>query len=88
MENETKNNNYDGQKLEQWVIDKCDNWRDNYNNNYRESHDEYYRLWRGIWAKEDSMRETERSRIITPALQSNAHGSIPDPHLHMNDSTP
>ena len=76
MENETKNNNYDGQKLEQWVIDKCDNWRDNYNNNYRESHDEYYRLWRGIWAKEDSMRETERSRIITPALQQAVESSV------------
>tara|TARA_B110000305_G_C19450965_1_gene647924 strand:- start:376 stop:2349 length:1974 start_codon:yes stop_codon:yes gene_type:complete len=76
MENETNDNIYSGQKLEQWVIDKCDGWRDNYNNNYRTSHDEYYRLWRGIWAKEDSMRDTERSRIITPALQQAVESSV------------
>ena len=38
--------------------------------------DEYYRLWRGIWAEEDSMRGSERSRIISPALQQAVESSV------------
>tara|TARA_R110000796_G_scaffold224097_1_gene340368 strand:- start:2353 stop:4311 length:1959 start_codon:yes stop_codon:yes gene_type:complete len=64
------------EKLEEWVMDKCQGWRDNYDSSYRESHEEYYRLWRGIWAKEDSLRTTERSRIITPALQQAVESSV------------
>ena len=30
---------------------------------------EYERLWRGVWAAEDSTRKSERAKIITPALQ-------------------
>ena len=64
------------EKLEEWVMDKCQGWRDNSDSSYRESHEEYYRLWRGIWAKEDSLRTTERSRIITPALQQAVESSV------------
>jgi metal-responsive CopG/Arc/MetJ family transcriptional regulator len=31
--------------------------------------DEYERLWRGIYADEDKTRDSERSRLISPALQ-------------------
>jgi hypothetical protein len=65
-----------GGGLEGWVIDKCDAWRAHYESNYQEDHDEYYRLWRGIWAKEDSMRDSERSRIISPALQQAVESSV------------
>ena len=57
-------------------MDKCEGWRDHYDDNYRVSHEEYYRLWRGIWSKEDSLRQTERSRIITPALQQAVESSV------------
>ena len=38
------------QHIEDWVIDKCNTWRDHYESNYAERNEEYYRLWRGIWA--------------------------------------
>ena len=66
----------DEQTLEAWVINKCDNWRDHYQTNYAETHDEYYRIWRGIWDKSDSMRESERSRLISPATQQAVESSV------------
>jgi hypothetical protein len=67
---------YIQQSIEGWVIDKCDSWRDHYESNYAEKHEEYYRLWRGIWASEDSMRNSERSKIISPALQQAVESSV------------
>ena len=70
--------NFDDQSntLEGWVINKCNQWRDHYDSNYSEKHDEYYRLWRGIWSQEDSLRQSERSRIISPALQQAVESSV------------
>jgi len=62
--------------LEGWVINKCNQWRDHYDSNYSEKFDEYYRLWRGIWASEDTMRSSERSRIISPALQQAVESAV------------
>ena len=62
--------------LEGWVISKCNTWRDHYEANYQEKFDEYYRLWRGVWSQEDSMRNSERSRIISPALQQAVESSV------------
>jgi hypothetical protein len=64
------------QTLEGWVIGKCENWRDHYETNYSEIHDEYYRIWRGIWDKSDSARESERSRLISPATQQAVESSV------------
>ena len=64
------------QFLEQWVMHKCNQWRDHYEANYQEKFDEYYRLWRGIWAEEDSMRASERSRLISPALQQAVESAV------------
>jgi len=65
-----------GQTLESWVINKCDQWRDHYESNYAEIHDEYYRIWRGIWDKSDTMRDSERSRLISPATQQAVESSV------------
>jgi len=62
--------------LENWVMAKCDSWRDHYESNYSEKFEEFYRLWRGIWASEDSMRKSERSRIISPATQQAVESSV------------
>ena len=62
--------------LEDWVITKCDSWRDHFESNYAEKFDEYYRLWRGIWAAEDVTRQSERSKIISPALQQAVESSV------------
>ena len=34
------------ESLEDWVITKCEDWRDHYESNYEARFDEYYRLWR------------------------------------------
>jgi hypothetical protein len=62
--------------LENWVMAKCDSWRDHYESNYSERFEEFYRLWRGIWAAEDMERKSERSRIISPALQQAVESSV------------
>ena len=64
------------QSLENWVIYKCDTWRDHFESNYQEKFNEYYRLWRGIWSSADSERKSERSRIISPALQHAVESSV------------
>lgn len=69
-------NDYIQQSIEGWVMTKCDQWRDHYESNYSESHEEYYRLWRGIWAGEDSLRQSERSKLISPALQQAVESSV------------
>ena len=65
-----------GDSLTSWVMSKCEDWRDHYDTTYRNNHEEYYRLWRGIWAAEDKMRDSERSRIISPALQQAVESSV------------
>ena len=62
--------------LENWVMTKCDSWRDHYEANYSQKFEEYYRLWRGIWAAQDADRKSERSRIISPALQQAVESSV------------
>ena len=64
------------QTAESWVIDKAEQWRDHYSSNYEKKFDEYYRLWRGIWAAEDKIRESERSQLISPALQQAVESSV------------
>jgi len=64
------------QDLASWVIDKCSQWRDHYESNYQQKHEEYYRLWRGIWSQEDVERLSERSKIISPALQQAVESNV------------
>ena len=64
------------QTIEEWVITKCENWRDYYESNYEDRFEEYYRLWRGIWDPADSQRGSERSRIISPALQQAVESNV------------
>jgi len=64
------------ESLEGWVVDKCQSWRDHFESNYSEKFDEYYRLWRGQWAAEDKTRQSERSKIISPALQQAVESSV------------
>ena len=64
------------ESIENWVMDKCDDWANHYDQNYRNQHEEYYRLWRGIWSAEDKTRTSERSRIITPALQQAVESNV------------
>ena len=65
-----------GPDVTEWVMGKCEDWRDHYDSEYRLKHEEYYRLWRGIWDSSDKMRDSERSRLISPALQQAVESSV------------
>jgi len=56
-------------ELIQYVLAHCDQWRTNRNSNYLLDWKEYERMFRGTWAAEDKPRDSERSRIVTPAMQ-------------------
>ena len=56
-------------ELVSFVVDHCDRWRDWRNANYLPLWEEYERIFRGEWAAEDKTRDSERSRIVTPATQ-------------------
>jgi len=56
-------------ELTSWVTQHIVRWRDHRDANYMDLWQEYERVFRGIWAAEDKGRESERSRIISPATQ-------------------
>jgi hypothetical protein len=71
-------NNYDMQEdpvtkadkeLVNFVMSHCDQWRDWRDTNFLKKWDEYERLYYGIWSNEDRTRDSERSRIVTPAIR-------------------
>lgn len=55
--------------LVSWVMARVERWRRHRDSNYAKRWAEYYRLWRGFWADNDKTRDSERSRLIAPALQ-------------------
>lgn len=56
-------------ELTAFVTDHCNKWRDYRDTNFLPDWLEYERIFRGQWASEDKTRESERSRIVTPATQ-------------------
>ena len=68
---EEQENEYNGKeaKITEWVLSRCLMWRNHRDENYLESWKEYERLWRGLWSGEDKTRDSERSQLVTPALQ-------------------
>ena len=55
------------QDLADWVVSRCNTWRDFYESNYAERHEEYMRIYRSQWSAEDVERSSERSKLIAPA---------------------
>ena len=56
-------------ELVSFVVDHCDRWRSYRDTNYLDDWLEYERIFNGEWAAEDKTRDSERSRIVTPATQ-------------------
>ena len=54
-------------ELVSFVVDHCDRWRNYRDTNYLDDWLEYERIFNGEWAAEDKTRDSERSRIVTPA---------------------
>lgn len=55
--------------LASWVMHHVDGWRTWRNGEFSKRWAEYYRLWRGFWTIQDKNRDSERSQLISPALQ-------------------
>jgi hypothetical protein len=55
--------------LVSFVVDHCDRWRDWRDSNYETKWDEYERIYYGVWSAEDRTRDSERSKIISPATR-------------------
>ena len=56
-------------ELTSFVVNHCDRWRDYRDTNYLSDWLEYERIFNGEWDAQDKTRESERSRIVTPATQ-------------------
>lgn len=52
-----------------FVADHTDRWREYRDQNHMDKWEQYERIWRGIWADTDKTRQSERSKIISPATQ-------------------
>ena len=56
-------------KLLAFVVEHTDKWREYRDQNFLDDWLKYERVFRGQWASEDKARQSERSRIISPATQ-------------------
>ena len=56
-------------ELLEFIVDHTDRWRDYRNQNFLDEWEHYERIYRGKWAATDKNRESERSRLISPATQ-------------------
>ena len=52
-----------------FVVSHTDRWRDHRDENFLQDWLEYERIFRGVWEASDKTRDSERSRIISPATQ-------------------
>jgi hypothetical protein len=52
------------QSVEDWVMEQCNSWRNHFDNNYQDRFEE------------DKTRDSERSQIISPALQQAVESSV------------
>lgn len=56
-------------ELISWITARCDSWRDHRDQNYDDAWRRYENVWRGIWDADSKSRDSERSKIISPATQ-------------------
>jgi hypothetical protein len=59
-----------------WVTERITDGEDYRNINFKDKWDEYYRLWRGIHTEADKTRASERSKLISPALQQAIEAAV------------
>ena len=69
IETEDKEDTGTDSDLVSFVMNRVDRYTDHRDSLYLERWAEYERLWRGIWEEQDKVRDSERSRLISPALQ-------------------
>lgn len=64
--------------LVSWVMTRVRDWEDHRKQNYDERWKEYWRMWRGFWSQQDKSRDSERSRLIHPALSQAVDSTVAD----------
>lgn len=62
--------------LVSWVMATIQPWKEYRQSNYDEKWKEYYRIWRGIFKQQDKTRDSERSRLISPASQQAVEATV------------
>lgn len=65
-----------GSDLASWIIGKVNPWEDHRNRGYAARWKQYWRVWRGFWDTQDKTRQSERSRLIAPALAQAIDSSV------------
>lgn len=65
-----------GTELVNWVMQRVRQWEDVRDRGYGRLWANYWRLWRGKWDALDQNRQSERSRVITPALAQAIEASV------------
>lgn len=80
VELEATDKDYKGTEIEEnlvsWVTELVEPWRDHRDNTFKARWEEYYRLWRGIFKDSDKTRKSERSKLISPALQQAIEATV------------
>jgi hypothetical protein len=56
-------------ELISFVVEHTDRWREYRDQNFMDDWDKYERVWRGKWSTDDKYRDSERSKIVSPATQ-------------------
>jgi hypothetical protein len=56
-------------RLRDFVLNHTDSWRDYRDQNYLDEWERYERIFRGRWSEAEKQRQSERSKIISPATQ-------------------
>lgn len=56
-------------ELVAFVVDHTDEWREYRDQNFMDEWLKYERTWRGKWESTDKTRDSERSKVISPATQ-------------------
>ena len=70
------NSDNDYQGLLSWLQPRLEEWKNHRDNNYLTDWDSFYRLWRGLWTVEEQTRKSEKSKLISPALQQAVEASV------------
>jgi hypothetical protein len=65
-----------GAALTAWIMQRVNLWESFRERGYGRIWAQYWRLWRGKWDVQDQNRESERSRVITPALAQAIEASV------------
>lgn len=62
--------------LVSWVMTRVRDWEDYRKQNMDKRWKEYRRMWRGFWSIADKSRDSERSRLVHPALSQAVDSTV------------